>query len=153
MQETQQRPTYSYTSTTMQETQQRPTYSYTDTTLPETQQRPTYSYTNITMPEIQQRPDYLQYPNNAIVPNWLPRQQYSGSQQHHSGLQNFGNSKQDNRRRTRVPIYNGRDPWNAYFMQFELIAEINRWDTDTNAIKLVTALKDKALVYASYLSP
>ncbi|CAC5403421.1 unnamed protein product [Mytilus coruscus] len=123
--ETQQRPTYSYTNTTLPETQQRPTYSYTNTTMPETQQRPNYSYTNTTMPEIQQRPNYsytstmpeiqqhpnyLQYPNNSTVPNWLPRQQYSGSQQQHSGLQNFENSKQDNGRRTRVPFYNGRDP-------------------------------------------
>ncbi|VDH97033.1 Hypothetical predicted protein [Mytilus galloprovincialis] len=38
-------------------------------------------------------------------------------------------------------------------MQFELIAEINRWDTDTKAIELVTALKDEAMVYASNLSP
>ncbi|VDI16906.1 Hypothetical predicted protein [Mytilus galloprovincialis] len=35
----------------------------------------------------------------------------------------------------------------------KLIAEINRWDTDTKAIELVTALKDEAMVYASYLSP
>ncbi|CAC5386345.1 unnamed protein product [Mytilus coruscus] len=87
------------------------------------------------MPEIQQRQNDLQYPNNSTVPNWLPKQQYSGSQQQHSGLQNFENSKQDNGRRTRVPFYNGRDPWNAYFMQFELIAEINRWNTDTKAIE------------------
>ncbi|CAC5375193.1 unnamed protein product [Mytilus coruscus] len=104
-------------------------------------------------PEIQQRPNYLQYPNNSTVPNWLPRQQYSGSQQQHSDLQNFENSKQDNGRRTRVPFCNGRDPWNVYFMQFELIAEINRWDTDTKAIELVTALKDEAMVNASYHSP
>ncbi|CAC5398033.1 unnamed protein product [Mytilus coruscus] len=70
-----------YTSTTLTETQQRPTYSYTNTTMPETQQRPTYSYTSTTMPEIHQRPNYLQYSNNSTVPNWLPRQQYSGSQQ------------------------------------------------------------------------
>ncbi|CAC5403296.1 unnamed protein product [Mytilus coruscus] len=60
---------------------------YTGTTMPETQQRPNYSYTSTTMPEIQPRPNYLQYPNNSTVPNWLHRQQYSGSQQQHSGLQ------------------------------------------------------------------
>ncbi|VDI18816.1 Hypothetical predicted protein [Mytilus galloprovincialis] len=72
------------------------------------------------------------------------------SKQHHNNIEN---SKIDNGRRNRVPFYNGRDPWSAYFMQFELIAEINRWDTDTKAIELVTALKDEAMVYASYLSP
>ncbi|VDI49910.1 Hypothetical predicted protein [Mytilus galloprovincialis] len=82
------------------------------------------------MPEIQQRPDYQQYPNNSSVPNWLPRQQYGRPQQH-----NYENSKIDNGRRNR------------------LITEINRWDTDTKAIELVTALKDEAMVYASYLSP
>ncbi|CAG2186492.1 unnamed protein product [Mytilus edulis] len=164
--ETQQRPTYSYNNTTLPDTQQRSTHTYMDTTLSETQQQPSYAYANTTipeiqhrpnysctstiMPEIQQRPDYQQYPNNSSVPNWLPRQQYGRPQQQHH---NFENSKIDNGRRNRVPFYNGRDPWNAYFMQFELIAEINRWDTDTKAIELVTALKDEAMVYASYLSP
>ncbi|CAC5417329.1 unnamed protein product [Mytilus coruscus] len=133
MPEIQQRPNYSYTSITMPEIQQRPNFSYTSTTMPEIRQRPNYSYTSTTMPEIQQRPNYLQYQNNSTISNWLPRQQYSGTQQQHSGLQNFENSKQDNGRRTRVPFYNGRDPWNAY-MQFELIAKINRWDIDTKAI-------------------
>ncbi|CAG2227807.1 unnamed protein product [Mytilus edulis] len=164
--ETQQRPTYSYNNTTLPDTQQRSTHTYMDTTLSETQQQPSYAYANTTipeiqhrpnysctstiMPEIQQRPDYQQYPNNSSVPNWLPRQQYGRPQQQHH---NYENSKIDNGRRNRVPFYNGRDPWNAYFMQFELIAEINRWDTDTKAIELVTALKDEAMVYASYLSP
>ncbi|VDI65419.1 Hypothetical predicted protein [Mytilus galloprovincialis] len=152
--ETQQRPTYSYNNTTLPDTQQRSTHTYMDTTLSETQQQPSYAYANTTipeiqhrpnysctstiMPEIQQRPDYQQYPNNSSVPNWLPRQQYGRPQQQHH---NYENSKIDNGRRNRVPFYNGRDPWNAYFMQFELIAEINRWDTDTKAIELVTALK------------
>ncbi|VDI84093.1 Hypothetical predicted protein [Mytilus galloprovincialis] len=109
------------------------------------------------MPEIQQHPDYQQYPNNSSVSNWLPRQQYGRPQQQYGRPQqqyhNIENSKIDNGRRNRVPFYNGRDPWSAYFMQFELIAEINRWDTDTKAIELVTALKDEAMVYASYLSP
>ncbi|VDI12585.1 Hypothetical predicted protein [Mytilus galloprovincialis] len=164
--ETQQRPTYSYNNTTLPDTQQRSTHTYMDTTLSETQQQPSYAYANTTipeiqhrpnysctstvMPEIQQRPDYQQYPNIFSVPNWLPRQQYGRPQQQHH---NYENSKIDNGRRNRVPVYNGRDPWNAYFMQFELIAEINRWDTNTKAIELVTALKDEAMVYASYLSP
>ncbi|VDI49223.1 Hypothetical predicted protein [Mytilus galloprovincialis] len=164
--ETQQRPTYSYNNTTLPDTQQRSTHTYMDTTLSETQQQPSYAYANTTipeiqhrpnysctstvMPEIQQRPDYQQYPNNFSVPNWLPRQQYGRPQQQHH---NYENSKIDNGRRNRVPFYNGRDPWNAYFMQFELIAEINRWDTNTKAIELVTTLKDEAMVYASYLSP
>ncbi|CAG2185547.1 unnamed protein product [Mytilus edulis] len=132
------------------ETQQRSTNSCNNIRLPETQQQPSYAYANTTMPEIQQRPDYKQYPNNSSVPNWLPRQQYGRPQQQHH---NYENSKIDNGRKNRVPFYNGIDPWNAYFMQFELIAEINRWDTNTKAIELVTALKDEAMVYASYLSP
>ncbi|VDI77339.1 Hypothetical predicted protein [Mytilus galloprovincialis] len=171
--ETQQRPTYSYNNTTLPDTQQRSTHTYMDTALSETQQQPSYAYANTTipeiqhrpnysctstiMPEIQQHPDYQQYPNNSSVSNWLPRQQYGRPQQQYGRPQqqyhNIENSKIDNGRRNRVPFYNGRDPWSAYFMQFELIAEINRWDTDTKAIELVTALKDEAMVYASYLSP
>ncbi|VDI33036.1 Hypothetical predicted protein [Mytilus galloprovincialis] len=143
-------PTYIILYTTLPDTQQRSTHTYMDTTLSETQQQPSYTYANTTIPDIQQHPDYQQYPNNSSVPNWLPRQQYGRPQQQHH---NYENSKIDNGRRNRVPFYNGRDPWNAYFMQFELIAEINRWDTDTKAIELVTALKDEAMVYASYLSP
>ncbi|CAG2249296.1 unnamed protein product [Mytilus edulis] len=155
--ETQQRSTHTYMDTTLSETQQQPSYAYADMTTPEIQHRPNYSGTSTIMPEIQQRPDYQQYPNNSSVSNWLPRQQYGRPQQQYGRPQqqyhNIENSKIDNGRRNRVPFYNGRDPWNAYFMQFELIAEINRWDTDTKAIELVTALKDEAMVYASYLSP
>ncbi|CAG2243397.1 unnamed protein product [Mytilus edulis] len=136
--------------TTLSETQQQSSYVYANTTIPEIEDRQNYSCTSTIMPEIQQHPDYQQYPNNSSVSNWLPRQQYGRPQQQHH---NYENSKIDNGRRNRVPFYNGRDPWNAYFMQFELIAEINRWDTDTKAIELVTALKDEAMVYASYLSP
>ncbi|CAC5409541.1 unnamed protein product [Mytilus coruscus] len=59
----------------------------------------------------------------------------------------------ENGRRTRVPFYNGKDPWNAYVMQFELIAEMNNWSPSTKAIELVTALRDEAMVYASFLTP
>ncbi|CAG2215540.1 unnamed protein product [Mytilus edulis] len=155
--ETQQRPTYSYNTTTLPDTQQQQSYAYANMTIPEIQHRPNYSGTSTIMPEIQQRTDYEQYPNNSSVSNWLPRQQYGRPQQQYGRPQqqyhNIENSKIDNGRRNRVPFYNGRDPWSAYFMQFELIAEINRWDTDTKAIELVTALKDEAMVYASYLSP
>ncbi|VDI56642.1 Hypothetical predicted protein [Mytilus galloprovincialis] len=112
----------------------------------ETQQRSTNSCNNIRLPETSNVPQTA-----AIATVWQrPQQQYGRPQQQYHNIEN---SKIDNGRRNRVPFYNGRDPWSAYFMQFELIAEINRWDTDTKAIELVTALKDEAMVYASYLSP
>ncbi|CAC5408153.1 unnamed protein product [Mytilus coruscus] len=77
--------------------------------------------------------------------------------QHPSGPQYINTSEvtrvNENGRRTRVPFYNGKDPWNAYVMQFELIVEMNNWSPSTKAIKLVTALKDEAMVYASFLTP
>ena len=36
-------------------------------------------------------------------------------------------------------------------MQFDLIAQSNNWSIDTKAMELLTALKDDAMVYASYL--
>jgi len=58
----------------------------------------------------------------------------------------------NNGRRNRVPWYNGKEPWSAYLMQFELIAENNNWTATTKAMELITALKDDAMVYASFLS-
>ncbi|CAC5380863.1 unnamed protein product [Mytilus coruscus] len=76
--------------------------------------------------------------------------------QHPSGPQYINTSEvprfNDNGCRTRVPFYNGKDPWNAYVMLFELIAEMNNWTPLTKAIELVTALKDEAMVYASFLT-
>jgi len=60
--------------------------------------------------------------------------------------------QQEYGRRTRVPCYNGKEPWSAYQMQFELIAELNNWTPSVKAVELLTALKDDAMVYASFLS-
>lgn len=57
----------------------------------------------------------------------------------------------DNGRRNRVPYYSGKEPWSAYVMQFNLIADSNNWSLETRAIELLTAMKDEAMVYASYL--
>ncbi|CAC5411832.1 unnamed protein product [Mytilus coruscus] len=77
--------------------------------------------------------------------------------QHSSGPQFISTSEvtriNENGRRTRVPFYNGKDPWNAYVMQFELIAEMNNSSPSTKAIELVTALKDEAMVHVSFLTP
>jgi len=62
----------------------------------------------------------------------------------------FDSSRNDGRR-TRVPCYNGKEPWSAYQMQFELISEHNNWTASVKAIELLTALKDDAMVYASFL--
>jgi hypothetical protein len=62
----------------------------------------------------------------------------------------FDSSRNDGRR-TRVPCYNGKEPWSAYQMQFELISEHNNWTASVKTIELLTALKDDAMVYASFL--
>ena len=62
----------------------------------------------------------------------------------------FDSSRNDGRR-TRVPCYNGKEPWSAYQMQFELISEHNNWTASVKAIELLTALKDDTMVYASFL--
>ena len=40
--------------------------------------------------------------------------------------------------------YNGKGSWLDYLVQFELIAEINRWDASTKALELATSLRDSA---------
>ena len=57
-------------------------------------------------------------------------------------------SSRNNGRRTRVPCYNGKEPWSAYQMQFELISEHNNWTASVKAIELLTALRDDTMVYA-----
>jgi hypothetical protein len=46
---------------------------------------------------------------------------------------------------------NGKEPWSAYQMQFELISEHNNWTASVKAIELLTALKYDAMVYASFI--
>ncbi|CAC5364882.1 unnamed protein product [Mytilus coruscus] len=96
-----------------------------------------------------QNRDFQQY-QPITEPNLLPMQHPCGPQYiNTSEVPRF----KDNGLRTRVPFYNGKDPWNAYVMQFELIAEMNNWTPSTKAIELVRALKDEAMVYASFLTP
>ncbi|CAG2204971.1 unnamed protein product [Mytilus edulis] len=103
---------------------------------------------NLSQYPVQNR-DFQQY-QSITAPNLLEMQHYSEPRYiNTSEVHRFN----DNGQRTRVPFYNGKDPWNAYVMQFERIAEMNNWIPITKAIELVTALKDEAMVYASFLTP
>lgn len=99
---------------------------------------------NLSQYPVQNR-DFQQY-QSITEPNLLKMQHYSEPRYINTSEVHRVN---DNGRRTRVPFYNGKDPWNAYVMQFEQIAEMNNWTPLTKAIELVTALNN-ALCLISY---
>jgi hypothetical protein len=45
----------------------------------------------------------------------------------------------------KAALYNGKSSWLDYLLHFEMIAEINHWDTSTMAMELATSLRDTAL--------
>ncbi|XP_028417631.1 uncharacterized protein LOC114542079 [Dendronephthya gigantea] len=50
-------------------------------------------------------------------------------------------------------VFDGRTPWEAYKTQFEIVAEINRWDGTEKAAFLATSLRGQALTVLSNLPP
>ena len=49
--------------------------------------------------------------------------------------------------------YDGESSWEAYFAQFEIICEINKWDASQKAAYLATSLKGNALNILANLTP
>jgi hypothetical protein len=57
-------------------------------------------------------------------------------------------------RKYRKPAnYDGTSNWTDYLVQFELVAEINRWNNDEKALELATCLRDVAQGVLSDLRP
>jgi len=53
--------------------------------------------------------------------------------------------------RVKVPEYNGKVTWKAFWMQFEMIADQYNWDEATKLERLFISLRGKALDYACQL--
>lgn len=53
----------------------------------------------------------------------------------------------------RPDTYNGRSSWEDYLTQFELIAELNRWDDYTKAMCLTAHLQGEAEAALANISP
>ena len=49
-----------------------------------------------------------------------------------------------NQPKMKAPSYDGTTPWSDYLVQFELVAELNRWDNHTRALYLATSLRGSA---------
>ena len=49
--------------------------------------------------------------------------------------------------------YDGRVPWDAFQAQFEILAEVQAWDSRERAVQLVSSLKDAAVEVLSQLIP
>jgi transposase InsO family protein len=47
-------------------------------------------------------------------------------------------------RAKKTPVYNGKTSWLDYLVQFDLVAEVNRWSDTEKALELATSLRDTA---------
>ena len=56
------------------------------------------------------------------------------------------------RQAKKAPHFNGTSSWTEYLIQFELVAEMNRWTDSTKALELATSLRDDAVSVLGELS-
>ena len=56
------------------------------------------------------------------------------------------------RQAKKAPYFNGQSSWSVYLLQFEMVAEINRWSENTKALELATSLRDGVSILGE-LSP
>jgi hypothetical protein len=54
--------------------------------------------------------------------------------------------------RLKAPTFDGTMTWEAYFTQFEIIANLNEWEPEDKAAFLAASLRGKALTVLSNLS-
>ena len=62
----------------------------------------------------------------------------------------YVNHRRDNIQ-PRLPIYNGRTNWEAFWVQFRLISDQQGWNEDVQCDRLILSLKDEALLFISQL--
>ncbi len=53
----------------------------------------------------------------------------------------------------RPATYDGKSSWEDYLVQFQMIAEINNWDSRTQALELATSLRGQAMGVLTDLDP
>ncbi|CAC5381815.1 unnamed protein product [Mytilus coruscus] len=51
----------------------------------------------------------------------------------------------------RLPVYNGKDEWESFWCQFQIISKSYTWDNQKQATQLLLCLKDEALNFATRL--
>ncbi len=59
--------------------------------------------------------------------------------------QHSSSSSEAQRKMKRPATYDGKSSWEDYYVQFEMVAEINEWSTHTKALELATSLRGSAM--------
>ena len=72
---------------------------------------------------------------------------------HSQQLQSPTPSQCELRQAKKAPYFNGQTSWSDYLLQFEMVAEINRWSENTKALELATSLRDDVVSILGELSP
>ena len=78
--------------------------------------------------------------------------QRNGSMIDRDHIQNSNDRSNGNEYKPRLPFYNGKSPYEAFWVQFQMFVRKYNWSTAQQCEFLILCLKEDALVYASQLS-
>lgn len=87
--------------------------------------------------------------STPILPTQAPRREVKSTYLAPSGMSHHGNGSV----RQKAPTFDGTTTWEAYFTQFEIVANLNQWDSEDKAAFLAASLRGKGLTVLSNLPP
>ena len=80
----------------------------------------------------------------AMAPEFVPSHAYSASD---------GTGRGSATHLQKPPPFDGRTPWDAYKLQFEMLADVNHWSDAERATYLAISLRGSALTVLTNISP
>ena len=81
---------------------------------------------------------------SATAPEFVPSHPYSASD---------GTGRGSATHLQKPPPFDGRTPWDAYKLQFEMLADVNHWSDSERATYLAISLRGSALTVLTNISP
>jgi hypothetical protein len=104
-------------------------------------------------PQVGERSEHRRTTENSSVHPIYPGVDTSRYDTRRSTQVGDGSDRRETRKYRKPANYDGTSNWTDYLVQFELVAEINRWNNDEKALELATCLRGVAQGVLSDLRP
>ena len=80
------------------------------------------------------------------------RSSRASSRESHRSSNRFRSPSHNNGMKCKAPYYTGKQSWDAYWLQFQMVAQRGDWSQEEQKYQLGLALKEEALEFWSELS-